>query len=345
MNTALKWEKKKTLDIGLDYAMFGGKLEFNADWYKAVSEDLLYSVPVPAEAGATNGSVTMNAATMENTGLEFALAWHDYGHELKYDISANMTLPKNKVTSLGMGESQRIDGDCITKVGSEVGQFYGYVYEGIFQNQDEIDNRINAEGLHVNQNGAQPGDVAYKDVNNDGEITGDDRTILGSGMPKVQFGLSFRLEYKGFDLVVYGTGTAGNKIANLFYQADGPFRNSLRYFYDNAWTESNKNTTVPSCLSVVNDWTYWSSSGVVFDGSYFKIKQIQLGYTLPKSLTQKAFINNARVFVSFDDYITFSKYPGADPETATMSSSNAMGLDNGSYPTTRKMVAGIAITF
>ena len=98
-------------------------------------------------------------------------------------------------------------------------------------------------------------------------------------------------------------------------------------------------------LPIGNDWTYWSSSGVVFNGSYFKIKQIQLGYTLPKSLTQKAHINNARLFVSFDDFITFSNYPGADPETATMSSSNAMGLDNGSYPTTRKIVAGISITF
>ena len=346
VNTALKWEKKKTLDIGLDYAMFGGKLEFNADWYKAVSEDLLYSVPVPAEAGATNGSVTMNAATMENTGLEFALAWHDYGHELKYDISANMTLPKNKVTSLGMGESQRIDGDCITKVGSEVGQFYGYVYEGIFQNQDEIDNRINAEGLHVNQNGAQPGDVAYKDVNNDGEITGDDRTILGSGMPKVQFGLSFRLEYKGFDLNVSTFGAAGYQVMDFIDRTLRGSYGATNKSVDlvNAWTPENPSTTVPrvywaSTGSITNDMF---SSRFLQNGAYWKIANVELGYNLPDKWF-KDVISGVRVYVSGQNLATISKYRGYNIDFA--GGTFTPGYNYCSYPTPMTVMFGVNLSF
>lgn len=346
VNTALKWEKKKTLDIGLDYAMFGGKLEFNADWYKAVSEDLLYSVPVPAEAGATNGSVTMNAATMENTGLEFALAWHDYGHELKYDISANLTLPKNKVTSLGMGESQRIDGDCITKVGSEVGQFYGYVYEGIFQNQEEIDNRINDEGLHVNQNGAQPGDVAYKDVNNDGEITGDDRTILGSGMPKVQFGLSFRLEYKGFDLNVSTFGAAGYQVMDFIDRTLRGSYGATNKSVDlvNAWTPENPSTTVPrvywaSTGSITNDMF---SSRFLQNGAYWKIANVELGYNLPDKWF-KDVISGVRVYVSGQNLATISKYRGYNIDFA--GGTFTPGYNYCSYPTPMTLMLGVNLSF
>ncbi len=346
VNTALKWEKKKTLDIGLDYAMFGGKLEFNADWYKSVSEDLLYSVPVPAEAGATNGSVTMNAATMENTGLEFALAWHDYGHELKYDVSANLTLPKNKVTSLGMGESQRIDGDCITKVGSEVGQFYGYVYEGIFQSQEEIDNRINDEGLHVNQNGAQPGDVAYKDVNNDGEITGDDRTILGSGMPKVQFGLSFRLEYKGFDLNVSTFGAAGYQVMDFIDRTLRGSYGATNKSADlvNAWTPDNRSTTVPrvywaSTGSITNDMF---SSRFLQNGAYWKIANVELGYNLPDKWF-KDVISGVRVYVSGQNLATISKYRGYNIDFA--GGTFTPGYNYCSYPTPMTLMLGVNLSF
>ena len=346
VNTAIKWEKKKTLDVGLDYAMFGGKLEFNADWYRAVSEDLLYSVPVPAEAGATNGSVTMNAATMVNSGLEFALAWHDYGHDLKYDISANVTLPRNKVTSLGMGESTRIDGNCITTVGDEVGKWYGYVYEGIFQNQDEIDNRINAEGLHVNQNGAQPGDVAYKDVNNDGEITADDRTVLGSGMSKFQFGLSFRLEYKGFDLNVSTFGAAGYQVADYVDMALRSSYGATNKSVDlvNAWTPEKPSTTVPrvywaSTGSITNDMF---SSRYLQNGAYWKISNVELGYNFPDKWF-KDVISGVRVYVSGQNLATISKYRGYNIDFA--GGTFTPGYNYCSYPTPMTVMFGVNLSF
>ena len=346
VNTAIKWEKKKTLDVGVDYAMFGGKLEINADWYRAVSEDLLYSVPVPAEAGATNGSVTMNAATMVNSGFELAAAWHDYSHDLKYDISANVTLPKNKVTSLGMGETSRVDGYTKTMVGSEVGQFYGYVYEGIFQNQDEIDNRVNDEGLHVNQNGAQPGDVAYKDINNDGEITSADQTIIGSGMSKVQFGLSFRLEYKGFDLNVSTYGAAGYQVLDYVDVALRSSYGATNKSVDlvNAWTPENPSTTVPR--------VYWASTGSISNdmfssrylqnGAYWKIANVELGYNLPDKWF-KDVISGVRVYVSGQNLATISKYRGYNIDFA--GGVFTPGYNYCSYPTPMTVMFGVNLSF
>ncbi len=165
VNTAIRWEKKKMLDVGLDLGMFNNQLEFTVDWYKSTSEDLLYSVAVPANAGATNATVTMNAATMENSGLEFLVNYRNRHNAVKYDISANFSTLNNKVTKLGVSGEPRTDGYSRTEVGREVGSFYGYVYDGIFQSQAEIDNRVNAEGIYINQPGAQPGDVAYADLN------------------------------------------------------------------------------------------------------------------------------------------------------------------------------------
>ncbi len=346
VNTGIKWEKKKTLDIGLDYAMYGGKLEFNADWYRAVSEDLLYSVPVPAEAGATNATVTMNAATMVNSGLELALAWHDYGHDLKYDISANVTLPKNKVTSLGMGESSRVDGYTKTMVGSEVGQFYGYVYEGIFQSQDEIDNRVNDDGLHVNQNGAQPGDVAYKDIDGDGEITTADQTILGSGMAKFQFGLSFRLEYKGFDLNVATFGAAGYQVLDFvdltLRSSYGAMNKSVDLV--NAWTPENPSTTVPrvywaSTGSITNDMF---SSRYLQNGAYWKISNVELGYNLPDKWF-KDVISGVRVYLSGQNLATISKYRGYNIDFA--GGTFTPGYNYCSYPTPMTVMFGVNLSF
>lgn len=189
VNENISWEKKKSTNVGIDLALFNNRLEFTAEWYKNRSEDLLYSVPVPYQAGVSNTTVTMNAASMDNSGFEFSATYRNHDHPLKYDISANVSTLSNKVTSLGFGTTYYLTGNYITYVGQEIGQFYGYVYEGIARTQDDLDN-------HATQQGANVGDCLYKDLNGDGQITTDDRTVLGSGLPKVNFGLSARLEWK-----------------------------------------------------------------------------------------------------------------------------------------------------
>ncbi len=346
VNTAIHWEKKKTLDIGLDYAMFGGALEVNADYYNALSEDLLYSVPVPAEAGATNESVTMNAASMRNTGFELSASWRNYQHDFKYEFSGNVTFPKNTVVSLGPSGEARNDAFTRTELGAEVGRFYGYVYEGIFQSQEEIDNRINDNGQYVVQAGAQPGDVAYKDVNNDGQITADDQTFIGSGMSKVQFGLSARFEYKGFDLSVSTFGAAGYQLLDF---VDMTLRSS--YGMTNrsvdlmkAWTPSNPSTTVPRVYykatgTITNDMF---SSRYLQNGAYWKIANVEFGYNLPEGLFG-GFVRGARIYVSGQNLLTVSKYRGYNIDFA--GGAFTPGYNYCSYPAPTTVMLGVKLSF
>ena len=346
VNTAIHWEKKKTLDIGLDYAMFGGALELNADYYNALSEDLLYSVPVPAEAGATNESVTMNAASMRNTGIELSASWRNYQHDFKYEFSGNVTFPKNTVVSLGPSGEARNDAFTRTELGAEVGRFYGYVYEGIFQSQEEIDNRINDKGQYVTQAGAQPGDVAYKDINNDGQITADDQTFIGSGMSKVQFGLSARFEYKGFDLSISTFGAAGYQLLDF---VDMTLRSS--YGMTNrsvdlmkAWTPQNPSTTVPRVYykatgTITNDMF---SSRYLQNGSYWKIANVEFGYNFPEGLFN-GFIRGARIYASGQNLLTISKYRGYNIDFA--GGAFTPGYNYCSYPAPITAMLGVKLSF
>lgn len=346
VNTAIHWEKKKTLDIGLDYAMFGGALELNADYYNALSEDLLYSVPVPAEAGATNESVTMNAASMRNTGIELSASWRNYQHDFKYEFSGNVTFPKNTVVSLGPSGEARNDAFTRTELGAEVGRFYGYVYEGIFQNQEEIDNRINDKGQYVVQAGAQPGDVAYKDINNDGQITADDQTFIGSGMSKVQFGLSARFEYKGFDLSISTFGAAGYQLLDFvdmtLRSSYGMTNRSVDLM--NAWTPQNPSTTVPRVYykatgTITNDMF---SSRYLQNGSYWKIANVEFGYNLPEGLFG-GFIRGARIYVSGQNLLTISKYRGYNIDFA--GGAFTPGYNYCSYPAPITAMLGVKLSF
>ena len=353
VNTAIRWEKKKTLDFGIDYAMFAGMLELSADYYNAKSEDLLYSVPVPAEAGVTNETVTMNAATMVNTGFEFAASYHNYQHELKYDISANFTIPQNKVTSLGSAATtSRVDGYCRTEVGQEVGRFYGYVVDydqfknGIFQSQEDIDNNVNSLGNHVNQNGSAPGNIAYVDVNNDGEINDLDQTDLGSGMAKFQFGLSFRLEYKGFDLNVSTYGAAGFNVIDYVDMAlrssYGPTNKSVDLV--NAWTPTNTDTTIPACYysstgSITNDMF---SQRYIQKGDYWKIANVEVGYNFKDAWFGK-YIHGVRLYVAGQNLATISKYRGYNIDFA--GGVFTPGYNYCSYPTPMTFMLGAKLSF
>jgi TonB-linked SusC/RagA family outer membrane protein len=346
VNTAIHWEKKKTLDIGLDYAMFGGALELNADYYNALSEDLLYSVPVPAEAGATNESVTMNAASMRNTGIELSASWRNYQHDFKYEFSGNVTFPKNTVVSLGPSGEARNDAFTRTELGAEVGRFYGYVYEGIFQNQEEIDNRVNDKGQYVTQAGAQPGDVAYKDINNDGQITADDQTFIGSGMSKVQFGLSARFEYKGFDLSISTFGAAGYQLLDFvdmtLRSSYGMTNRSVDLM--NAWTPSNPSTTIPRVYykatgTITNDMF---SSRYLQNGSYWKIANVEFGYNFPEGLFN-GFIRGARIYASGQNLLTISKYRGYNIDFA--GGAFTPGYNYCSYPAPITAMLGVKLSF
>lgn len=346
VNTAIRWEKKKTLDFGLDLGLFNNQLEFTFDWYKSVSDDLLYSVEVPTNAGFTNDRVTMNAATMENSGLEFLVAYHNRRNPVKFDISANFSTLSNKVTKLGVSGEPRTYGYCRTEVGREVGSFYGYVFEGIFQSQDEIDYRVNSKGDYVNQNGAQPGDVAYADLNNDGEITAADQKFLGRGLPKIHYGLNLRAEWKGFDINVSTYGAAGFKAVDFVDVALRSSYGSLNKSVEllNAWTPTNKSTTIPrvaykSTGSITNDMF---SQRFLQDASYLKIANIEFGYNFPDRWFNGV-VNGVRLYASAQNVATISKYKGYNVDFA--GGTFTPGFNYCSYPTPRTIMFGVNMSF
>lgn len=346
VNEILRWEKKKTLDIGLDLAMFNNQLEFTFDWYKSTSEDLHYDVRVPHNAGATNEWVRMNAATMINSGLEFMVAYHNDRHEVKFDVSANLTTLHNKVTDVGVSGEARDDAYSRTQVGYEVGSLYGYVYEGIFQDQEQIDTRVNAEGEYINQPGAKPGDVAYADLNNDGVITNEDQTFLGSGLPDVTFGLHARAEWKGIDLSVMMVGAAGAKAVDFVdVNLRGSYgANNKSVDLLNAWTPENTNTDVPriaynSSGAITNDMF---SQRFIQDASYVKIGNIQLGYNFPNRLFRN-YISNVRLYVTAQNAFTLTKYKGYNVDFA--GGTLTPGFNYASYPTPRTLMFGAQFSF
>ena len=352
VETNLAWEKKSSTNIGVDLAMFRNRLEFTAEYYKNKSTDLLYGVAVPASAGFRNETVTMNSASIENSGFEFSATYRNFDHPLKWQVSANLSTQKNKVTKLDGSNMFRNDGDYITYVGQEVGQFYGYRYKGIIRTQEQL-NELNKyaieHGAQSYQSGAQVGDCYYEDLNGDGQITADDREVLGSGMPNVNFGISGRIEYKGFDLSVSTYGALGFKVADDIYNA----LNSC-YGYDNkdvAMLDANRFSADGTYISDVprtyitadgQGWTDYFSERKMQNGNYWKIANIEIGYNFPNKWF-RGVISSARVYASVQNLCTITKYKGYNVDFAP--GTFTPGYNFCSYPSARSFMTGVSFSF
>ena len=345
----LAWEKKKTTNVGIDVAMFRNRLEFTFEWYKNVSEDLLYAVPVPAQAGVSNTTVTMNAASMENSGFEFSATYRNNDHDFKYQIGANLSTLKNKVTSLGFGTESYITGAYKTEVGQEIGKFYGWVYEGIARTQADLDN-------HATQSGANVGDCLYKDISGpegepDGVIDAYDRTVLGSGLPKINFGLNVRFEYKNFDLSVATFGALNYHVSDDIY-------NSLNSCYGwgnkdvamsdaNRWSEDGTTylSSIPRTYAANNATLAWNdlfSERKIQNAAYWKIANVELGYNLPDKWFGN-YVSGVRVYVSAQNLHTFTGYKGYNVDYA--GGTFTPGYNFCSFPSARSFMAGLHFTF
>jgi TonB-linked SusC/RagA family outer membrane protein len=334
-NPNLRWETSEQIDLGIDLRFLRDRLAITADYYNKKTQDLLVNInPVP-ELGVAE--TTVNAGSVLNRGLELEASWRDnITNDFSYSVSANFSTLHNEVTYLDPsiprleGATGGVDGTnnpirTAFEVGQPIWYFRGYQYDGV---------------------NPETGEAIIRDVNGDEVISDGDMTYIGKAIPDYTYGVNISLAYKGLDLNLFGTGVGGNDIFTVLYRADTPMRNSLKYYYDNAWTVDNKNASMPDPRAVATDWHFWGSSASMFSGAYFKIKQIQLGYTIPEEITKKALINRLRFYVSMDDFITFTKYPGVDPETATVSTApQRAGFDNGTYPQSKKITFGLNITF
>ena len=327
-NDELKWETSEQLNIGFDARFLRDRLTFSMDWFNKKTKDLLVTGTTPSLV--VGGTVSpINAGNVENKGFEFELGWRDNIKDFSYSVRANLATLKNKVTYLDPSLDRVVGTQFHTyplsyfEEGYPVYYFRGYQFAGI---------------------DPATGDPTFKDLNGDNVINDDDRTYIGDAIPDFTYGITLTAAWKGLDLTVFGTGSAGNDIYNASFRPDQTKANHLKEIYfDDRWTVDNPHGTKPRAGANYME-RYITSDAVVFDGSFFKIKQIQLGYTLPKTWLKKAFINNLRVYCSLDDFFTFTSYPGFDPE-ASANSTNGMGIDMGGYPSSKKVVFGFNIEF
>ena len=327
-NPDLTWEKSNQFDAGLDARFLNNRLSLTLDWFRKETRDLLVSYSPPPEYGVS--TVTSNAGNVLNTGIEAELGWKDTIGDFSYSINGNFSYLKNRVTYLlpslprltqNPSSGSNYPNETVFEVGQPIWYIRGYIYDGV----------------------KEDGTPDLRDVNGDGQVSDADMTNIGKGLPDYTYGITLNLEWKGLDFVVFGSGQGGCQILNTLYRAG--YHNSLRYFYLNSRSEKNPNAKFPEPAKVSGDVNFWGSTAGLFDGSFFKIRQMQLGYTVPQKITQKVFIKQLRMFVSLDDFFTFTSYPGMDPETATSGSASGRGVDIGAYPSMRKCMFGVNVSF
>ena len=354
-NQDLEWEKTKQLNIGIDLGLLKNKVTLTLEYYQRKTDNLILSVPLPPSFGFINSSVSQNVAAMTNNGFEAQLGYNKREGEFTWNASANLSLNTNKVTRLAEGVSNieaGADSDfgayniTNTAVGQSIQAFYGWQVEGIFQDASEISKHA------VQTAGTAPGDLKFKDTNNDGVINLKDRQFLGSFIPKATYALNLGANYKNFDLSIFFQGVSGNKI----YNATRVITEGMIRFFNagtqvlNAWTPTNKNTNIPRAASSDPNQNARSSTRFLEDGSYLRLKNFMLGYNVsakPLASTTKGVIKNIRVYVAAQNVLTFTNYSGYDPEVGnrTPGSSLTNGIDFAVYPQPKALQVGIQATF
>ena len=327
-NANLTWEKAEQLDLGLDARFFQNRLTFGVDYYNKQTKDLLFDITIPIELGASKS--TVNGGNVLNRGLEFELGWKDSFGDFSYGISGNLSTVHNKV----------VKGTSPDRVpGQKIWSSYDVTY---FEENYPL---WYLRTFIVDHIDPQTGAAVYKDFDGDGSITPDDRDFAGSGIPDFTYGVTINAAFKGFDLLVLGAGSQGAELLYAVTRADALQQNTLKMFYTDAWQNSSS-TGYKYPKPDMNDKFYRTSNLRVYDASFFKIKQIQLGYTLPRKFSKKIAMSSLRAYVSLDDWFTFTKYPGLDPETSHAgSSASGLGIDYGSYPISKKLVFGVNVSF
>ncbi len=337
---SIRWEEKTTTNIGLDAELLNNRLSFSAEYYYSKSSDMLLVVKIPYSNGVYNWlAPTINGATVENKGFEFDAGWRDVIGDFSYSINGNLSTLKNEVLELGYGNNPITGTISKTAVGTSVGELYGYVIEGIFQTQSEID-ALNATAAAENGAGAvyqnlytSPGDYKFKDIDRNGIINDKDRDYLGQSIPSLYFGLNLSAAYKIFDFTVSGNGVSGNKIFNAINASleYGGAADQYSTRMLDAWTPTNTGTDIPRVVMTDPNGNSRASSRWLEDGSYFKITNVEFGVTLPQNIISKAKIENLRIYVRAQNLYTFTKYTGFDPDFGSDGLFDR-AVDHGSYP-------------
>ncbi|WP_052444452.1 TonB-dependent receptor [Flammeovirga sp. OC4] len=345
-NPDLRWEAAAEFNLGIDVGLFNDMLQANIDLYSRERQDLLGNKPVPDYTGQED-PIT-NLGTVRNQGIELALTYQNNEGEFKYSITGNVAYNDNKVTAVnntdgfifGDGLHNTV-GNMAMATGHSLPFFYGFKTDGVIQNQQEADRYNEMFGTH-----AKPGDIRFVDTNGDGVIDENDRTDIGTPVHNWTYGLTIRAEYKGFDFSMFWQGQAGGKMMNASTRRDllGDQNYDTRYL--NSWTPENGSNTMPRFThdDTNNNYLWMNDMVHIEDASYLRLKNVQVGYTLPSHIAKKIGTQRLRVYVSGNNLLTFTEYSGLDPE---MGHGGAMGsgFDMGSYPQARSYLVGLNVTF
>ena len=341
-NPDLRWEKTAQFDAGIDLSLLNNRLNLTADYYVKTTTDLLLGVELPATTGFTN--VTRNVGSLENRGVELGINTVNLTGDFSWKTSGNISFNRNKVLKLNNATEFFVSstfgtGNSVVRVGEPVGSFYGNVFDGIWQTTEEI----KAAGA-IARAGDLPGALRYKDLNGDGVFNeATDRTILGNGLPKFIFGLTNTFAFRGFDLAIFLQGVQGNQIHNWArrsMETSDPSQNLLRSYVEGAWRADKPSATLPS----IRQWRPTNTdSFFIEDGSFLRVKNVSLGYQIPLG---SKLIRQARVYVSGQNLLTFTRYRGYDPEVnSDFNSNTSYGVDVYAYPAARTITLGGALSF
>ncbi|WP_242053290.1 SusC/RagA family TonB-linked outer membrane protein [Dysgonomonas sp. GY617] len=345
-NETIGWEESEQTNIGIDTRFFNGALSFTVDWFDKRTNGMLMQMPLPAYIGDT--PPMGNVGDMKNTGIEFDASYQFKVGDVSLHVGGNASYIKNELIELGNSNGWA-NYDAIQSIGTITraanGEpfpfFYGLKTNGIFQTQQEINEYVNKDGKLI-QPKAQPGDVRFVDINGDGVINDEDRTKLGKGMPDWMFGFNVGAQWKGFDLNIILQGTSGNDIFDGTRRIDLASINLPGYMLDR-WTGPGSSNRIPR-LTLTDDNGNWQSSDLyVKDGSFLRVKNLQIGYNLPATMVKKAYLGGVRVYVSAENLLTFTSYDGFEPEIS--SGGTSLGVDRGVYPQARTVSIGANITF
>ncbi|MGC9342722.1 MAG: TonB-dependent receptor [Bacteroidales bacterium] len=352
-NPELKWETSEQSNIGLDLSILKSQLTFNADYYIKKTKDLLSTSPIPMFVGMA--SPLGNLGEISNKGVELSLTYRKINGDFNFSSSLMASYNKNEVTKVankdgyvnGTEIDKELSGSLRMEEGFPFPFIYGYKTDGIFQNNSEVSGYINSTGEMI-QPDARPGDIRYVDVDGSGVIDEHDRTYLGKVTPDWIFGLNFNAEYKNFDLTLLLQGQTGNKIANVSF-IDAQNYSVRNVSATERWDGegSTDNYPMPTLMDPNRNFSRLNDMVHVESGDYLRVKNLQVGYTLPVSLLKNAGISGCRVFISSQNLFTFTKYKGFDPEIGQGNTGGFLdfGIDRAAYPQARTFTSGVSVTF
>ena len=358
-NPNLKWERTRSSDLGIDFAFLQNRFYVSADVYKRKTDDLLLNQPIPANSGFI--SYSANIGNMENKGLEINLNTINIRGEkdaFNWETNFNISFNRNKVTALSTDTSPTGLASGFAsrlKVGEPLGSFYGYRVDHIIQTQEEV-NTLNAAAQAATgrptatyqTQGTSPGDIKFRDLNGDGVVNASDQEIIGNAQAKYYGGFSNTFRFKGFDLSALLQFNVGNQI----YNAGKAFTQGMSTSYGqdvavlNRWTPDNTNTDVPRAVFGDPNSNNRASDRFLENGSFARLKTVTLGYTLPASVMTRIHMRSARIYAQAQNLVTFTSYPGLDPEVSTFAGNNqALGTDFFTFPQARTITGGITLGF